>query len=99
MANIDTSFLERCILTLDCALQRLQASQSDSVDYELYRSACVTEFEIILEQSAKLLKKAIKPFFHTSKEVDKLMFKDICNYSVSAKKWMVWSLSCWRGRG
>ena len=37
----------------------------------------IKEFEIILEQSGKLLKKVLKPYFHTSKAVDKLFFKDI----------------------
>ena len=37
----------------------------------------IKEFEIILEQSGKLLKKSLKPYFHTSKAVDRLFFKDI----------------------
>ncbi len=36
-----------------------------------------------LKQSAKLLKKCLKPFFHSPKEVDKLYFKEI--YRQAAK--------------
>jgi len=75
--SIDTQFLQRCIQALDRALQLLQNSPKDSIEYEMYRSACIKEFEIILEQSGKLLKKVLKPYFHTPKAVDRLYFKDI----------------------
>jgi nucleotidyltransferase substrate binding protein (TIGR01987 family) len=75
--KIDTSYLSRCILALDMAYIKLQEYSQDDIEYDIYRSAVIKEFEIILEQSGKLLKKALKPFFHTSKEVDKLFFKDI----------------------
>lgn len=74
---IDTQFFKRCILTLEQAHALLQESEIDSIHYEMYRSACVKEFEIILEQSGKLLKKCLKPYFHSPKPVDKLVFKDI----------------------
>jgi Nucleotidyltransferase substrate binding protein like len=43
----------------------------------MYRSACVKEFEIILEQCGKLLRKVLKPYFHSSKAVDQLHFKQV----------------------
>ena len=52
-------------------------AEEDSIDYQMYRSACVKEFEIILEQAGKLLKKVLRPYFHSSKEADRLYFKDI----------------------
>ncbi len=42
----------------------------------MYRSACIKEFEIILEQAGKLMRKVLKPYFHSAKAVDKLIFKD-----------------------
>ena len=75
--KIDVTFLKRCILALDLAYTSLQKYSSDEIEYEIYRSAIIKEFEIILEQSGKLLKKCLKPYFHTSKAVDKLYFKDI----------------------
>ncbi len=47
----------------------------------MYRSACIKEFEIILEQTGKLLKKYLKPYFHSSKVVDRLYFKDIFRHA------------------
>jgi nucleotidyltransferase substrate binding protein (TIGR01987 family) len=74
---IDVSFLKRCILALDTAYINLQKYSEEDIEYDIYRSAIIKEFEIILEQSGKLLKKSLKPYFHTSKAVDKLYFKDI----------------------
>ena len=69
-----------------------------SVFYEVYRSACIKEFEIILEQSGKLLRKVLKPWFHSSKEVDKLNFKDVFRHAVlrslisdeTCERWLVY---------
>lgn len=79
--TIDTTFFERCIETLAQAHQLLLTADKESISYEMYRSACVKEFEIILEQSGKLLKKCLKPYFHSAKAVDQLIFKDIYRYS------------------
>jgi len=76
-SNIDTTFLNRCILALEKANTILGQYSTDDIEYDIYRSAIIKEFEIILEQSGKLLKKAIKPYFHSSKAVDRLYFKDI----------------------
>ena len=43
----------------------------------MYRSACIKEFEIILEQCGKLLRKVLKPYFYTAKAVYSLYFKEI----------------------
>ncbi len=79
--KIDTIFLQRCIETLDQAKELLNSSESESIQYELYRSACVKEFEIILEQSGKLLKKAIAPYLHSARAVNKLFFKDVFRHA------------------
>ncbi len=81
--HIDTSFLQRCVQTLERSLELLNSSVKDSIEYDMYRSACVKEFEIILEQSGKLLKKALKPYFHSSKEADRLYFKDIFRHAAN----------------
>lgn len=77
MNEIDTTYLERCINTLDKAYGLLQKSNPEDLDYDMYRSACVKEFEIIIEQCGKLLRKVLKPYFHSSKAVDQLFFKQI----------------------
>ncbi len=75
--TIDTTYLKRCIRALNIAYDTLEKYTIDDIEYDIYRSAVVKEFEIILEQSGKLLKKNLKPYFHSSKAVDKLYFKDI----------------------
>jgi len=77
MHKIDITFLTRCIEALDKANNFLDNYNVKDIEYDIYRSAVIKEFEIILEQSGKLLKKTLKPYYHTSKAVDKLYFKDI----------------------
>ena len=81
MAHLDTHFLERCIATIEKAFTELQQADPADITYDLYRSATIKEFEIILEQSGKLLKKCLEPFFHSKKAVDKLYFKDIFRHA------------------
>lgn len=80
--SIDTAFYERCIHALENAFALLKQASPENIEYDIYRSACVKEFEIILEQSGKLLRKILKPYFHSSKEVDKLYFKDLFRHAV-----------------
>ncbi len=80
--KIDTTYYERCITTLEKAHTMLLKANPENIDYDLYRSACVKEFEIILEQSGKLLRKALKPYFHSSKAADQLVFKDVFRHAV-----------------
>jgi nucleotidyltransferase substrate binding protein (TIGR01987 family) len=80
--SIETEYYERCIRTLQNAFTLLNKANPDTIDYDMYRSACIKEFEIILEQSGKLLRKVLKPYFHSSKEVDKLYFKELFRHAV-----------------
>lgn len=81
MNSIDTSYLKRCIEALDRAYAKLQEYDCETIEFEVYRSAVVKEFEIILEQSGKLLKKRLRPFFHSNKAVDQLYFKDLFRHA------------------
>lgn len=96
MTKIDTQFMLRCIQTLNEAQQLLKQVNANSIQYEMYRSACVKEFEIILEQSGKLLKKALLPYFHSPRAVHQLFFKDVFRHaaqfglisSEEAQRWL-----------
>lgn len=77
ITHLDTTYLERCIATLEKAYSLLQKTKQEEIDFDLYISACVKEYEIIIEQCGKLLRKALKPYLHSSQAVDKLYFKDI----------------------
>ncbi|WP_119343242.1 nucleotidyltransferase substrate binding protein [Facilibium subflavum] len=78
---IDTQFLDRCNQTLLEAYKKLLQSEENSIQYDLYRSAVIKEFEVILEQSGKLLKKALADYFHSKKAVDRLTFKDVFRHA------------------
>ncbi len=69
--------LLRCSQALDQAPTLLQESVPGTVLYELYRSACIKEFEIIIEMAGKLLKKALRPYFASHRQAEALVYKDI----------------------
>jgi len=81
MSQLNTDYYARCIATLERAFTQLQTLSADDDLYDIYRAACVKEFEIILEQTGKLLKKCLKPYFATPKQVDQLNFKDGFRYA------------------
>ena len=80
--KIDTTYYDRCIRTLESAYTLLKKADPENIDYDMYRSASIKEFEIILEQSGKLLRKLLKPWFHASNAVDQLYFKDVFRHAV-----------------
>ena len=53
--------------------------------YEVYRAACVKEFELILEQSGKLLRKHLAAFFASNQQADRLAFKDLFRHARQAR--------------
>lgn len=81
MPEINTEYLQRCIDTLEKSYLMLQEAEKDSIDYELYRNSLVKRFEMTIEQSGKLLKKKITPYFPSKKAADMLSFKDIFRYA------------------
>lgn len=82
MDKINTEYLERCIETLEKSYQLLKKSEEDSIDYEMFRNSMVKGFEMTLEQSGKLLRKKLTPYFATKKAVDRLTFKDLFRYAL-----------------
>ena len=82
MTMIDTTFLRRCIGALERALDGLGAhSGPDDFLHDIYRAACVKEFELVLEQSDKLLRKRLAAFFASNRQADRLAFKDLFRHA------------------
>ncbi len=77
MSALNTDFFARCIATLSKAHIALGLQPKGSLEYDIYRAACVKEFEIILEQSGKLLKKCLAPYLASNRQADQLTFKDV----------------------
>ena len=93
-APVDVAFLRRCLSTLEHALAELGRSDPDDIAYDVFRAACVKEFEIVLEQSGKLLRKRLAPFFASNRQVDHLVFKDIFRHA--AKHGLIEPAACER---
>jgi nucleotidyltransferase substrate binding protein (TIGR01987 family) len=95
---LNTTFFVRCIHALEQAHHALQETPRDVTLYDIYRSACVKEFEIILEQAGKLLKKVMAPYFATPKQADQLPFKDLFRHAAKhglisteqAERWLTY---------
>lgn len=77
MSEINTEYLQKCIATLNKSYEMLLQTQEGTIDYELYRNSLVKSFEMTLEQSGKLLKKILNPYFASKRTVDSLSFKDL----------------------
>jgi len=98
MSEINTDYFSRCIATLERAFNGLQGLPVDNDFYDIYRAACVKEFELVLEQAGKLLKKRLKPYFANSKQVDQLTFKDIFRHAArhglleleESERWLIY---------
>jgi len=82
MSTINTDYLERCLETLEKSYEMIKKSEEGSIEYEMYRNSLVKGFEMTLEQSGKLLKKCLVPYFSSKKAVDTLVFKDIFRYAL-----------------
>ena len=80
--SIDTTFLRRCIASLERALREIgELEDSEDVLYDIYRAACVKEFELVLDQSGKLLRKRLAAYFATNRQADRLNFKDLFRHA------------------
>jgi len=79
--RIDTGFLRRCIHALEVAFKAVETHGESDVLYDLYRAACVKEFELVLEQSGALLRKRLPAFFASNRRADELVFKDLFRHA------------------
>ena len=78
---MNVTYVQKCLDSLELAYENWKLLPSEDKMFDIFRSACIKEFELILEQSGKLLKNVIKPYFATSKEVDRLTYKDIFRHA------------------
>ena len=80
--SIDTVFLRRCVGALEFAFGEIgKHREADYFTYDIYRAACVKEFELVLEQSGKLLRKRLTVFFASNRQADRLAFKDLFRHA------------------
>ncbi|MCY4092997.1 MAG: nucleotidyltransferase substrate binding protein [Caldilineaceae bacterium] len=79
--KINTEHLDRCVGTLKGAWDGLQECEPGEMLYEIYLAACVNEFELVQEQSGRLLKRRLRPYFASNRQADELDFNDIFRYA------------------
>lgn len=76
--TLNVDHLLRTADTLEQALLALQGcTDTSSVLYDLYRNAAIKSFELSLETAGKLMRKALKAFGGSPREVDRLVFNDV----------------------
>jgi len=78
---LNTDHLLRCIQTLESSLVMLQRAEAGSIEYEVFRNAVVKGFELTLETTGKLLRKALKAYGGSPKAVDDLFYKDVLRHA------------------
>lgn len=79
--SLNTDHLLRCIQTLETSLAMLEQAEGDSIESEVYRNAVVKGFELVLETTGKLLRKALKAYGGSPKAVDELFYKDVLRHA------------------
>jgi nucleotidyltransferase substrate binding protein (TIGR01987 family) len=74
---ISTTHLERALQTLHASLDALKQADVESIDFEIYRNAVIKGFELTLEVCGKLLRKSLKAYGGSPKEIDSLSYREI----------------------
>ena len=77
MDTLDLTALERCLSTLRRAHARLVVTDATNDDHDLFRAACVKEFELILEIVVRLLRKVLREYVTSTRELNDMPFKQI----------------------
>lgn len=79
---LDVAHLLRTADTLEQALLAIENhGKRDDVLFDLYRNAAIKSFELSLETVGKLLRKALKAYGGSPREVDKLVFNDVLRHA------------------
>ncbi|MCY4411693.1 MAG: nucleotidyltransferase substrate binding protein [Caldilineaceae bacterium] len=79
--TISTKCVRRCIHTLKSAWEGLHGYEPSDVLNEIFQAACVKEFELVLDQSGRLLQRRLRPYFASNRQADQLSFNDIFRYA------------------
>ncbi|MDR2260488.1 MAG: nucleotidyltransferase substrate binding protein [Azoarcus sp.] len=95
--NID--HLRRTADTLEQAVIHLREVESEKDTlYDLFRNAAIKSFELSLETTGKLLRKALKLYGGSPREVDGLVFNDLFRHAgkhgllnqAAVERWLVY---------
>ncbi|MXX95012.1 MAG: hypothetical protein F4039_05495 [Gammaproteobacteria bacterium] len=80
--QLDISNFQTCITLLENAHEELsQLTNCDQSLYQVYRTTCIKEFELVLEQCAVLLRKVVSSFYSSDSYAANLPIKDLFRYA------------------
>ncbi|MCY4559114.1 MAG: nucleotidyltransferase [Chloroflexi bacterium] len=93
--GIDTTFLRSRLDRLAACLDALDDAE-DATARGLAGGVCALYFEVALEQSGKLLKKSLRPWFASNRQADCLTFRDVFRHAAkhglidaeAAERWL-----------
>ena len=96
--SISAEHLARCITSLETGVQLITQTNSSDKFYDVYRSAVIKEFESTLEQSGKLLRRVLRPYFESNRKADQLRFRQGFCYAAkfgviapdTCERWLVY---------
>lgn len=99
--SISTEYLGRCIMSLDTGVEAISGTDPSDKLYDVHRSAVIKEFELTLEQSGKLLKRALLPYFPSKKKLDELVFVEYFKHAAkcglmdiaTAERWTIYRVN------
>ena len=77
MPRISTDNLTGCVNTLELALEGLREQEPSELLYDVYSGACLNEFRVVIELTATLLRRRIRPYFATVRQVNDLTFGQV----------------------
>ena len=77
MPIINTDNLTRSVNTLELALEGLRGQEPGELMYGVYRGACMNEFQVVIELTASLLRRRLRPYFATVRQVSDLTFGQV----------------------
>jgi len=85
-----------CISALENAHEELsQLTNRDQSLYQIYRTTCIKEFELVLEQCAVLLRKVVSSFYSSDSYAANLPIKDLFRYAAKHDLLNVDSVERW----
>jgi nucleotidyltransferase substrate binding protein (TIGR01987 family) len=80
---LNTDHLLRTVQTLEEALKAIKNHEkTDDILFDLYRNSAIKSFELSLETSGKLLRKALKAFGASPRGIDRLVFNDVLRHGL-----------------
>lgn len=79
--TINTGYAHKSVKILEKSYTLLLSAPKNSIEYEIYRNSTIKCFEVVFEQIGELLKRKLKSYFASPKEVEQLNYKDVFRHA------------------